>query len=186
MQRGFGYNRPMTSREPAAPASGGPSGTTAGRPSDTPAGWSSVADAPEVVAVDEPFDADRLYTLRATLSAHASRMGAAAPLVDRLLIVASELATNAVRHGGGQGRLRLWQVGGTLRCQVSDHGPGFSDAGVGQSPPGPAATGGRGMWICRQLSDDLLITNSEHGATVTVVLSPPDGAGGGDGDGSAG
>lgn len=169
----------MTSREPV----------TSGRPSG-PAG----IDAPEVLTVDEPFDADRLYALRATLSAHASRLGAAPALIDRLLIVAGELATNAVRHGGGRGRLRLWPRDGSWYCQVSDEGPGFADPAAGHSWPDPTATGGRGMWICRQLSDNLVIATGDRGVTVTVVLGPLPAAGPegehrnshGDGDGSAG
>jgi anti-sigma regulatory factor (Ser/Thr protein kinase) len=156
MRRGFGYTRPMTSREPAAPGPERPSGT----------------DVPEVFAVDETFDADRLYALRATLSAHMSGFGTPAVLIDRLLIVASELATNAVRHGGGHGRLRLWPADGGLFCEVIDDGPGFADPGVGDSAPGPTATGGRGMWICRQLSDELVIRTRPHGTTVTAFLGP--------------
>ena len=36
--------------------------------------------------------------------------------------VAHELAANAVVHGAGHGRLRLWADGGFLYCQVSDDG----------------------------------------------------------------
>src|SRR5690348_774879 len=148
----------MTSREPAAHRAGRPSGP----------------DVPEVPTVDETFDADRLYALRSTISAHASGLGSPPALIDRLLIVASELATNAVRHGGGQGRLRLWAAEGRLVCEVTDSGPGFADPGVGDSAPGPAATGGRGMWICHQLCDKIVITNGHPGATVTAYLGPVD------------
>jgi len=124
----------------------------------------------EVAAVDEPFDKDGLYALRATLAAHAGRLGAPPAMIERLLIVAGELATNAVRHGGGSGRLRLWRTGDELRCEVSDHGPGIADPDVGHQLPGPTATSGRGMWICRRLCDDLIVDGDHHGAAVTAVL----------------
>jgi anti-sigma regulatory factor (Ser/Thr protein kinase) len=127
-----------------------------------------------VVDVDEPVDADRLYALRATLAAHASELGAAQERVDHLLIVASELATNAIRHGGGTGRLRMWHRDGILYCQVSDDGPGIANPTVvGNTPPDPGRSdGGRGLWICRNLADELIIEAGEdgRGATVTAVM----------------
>jgi anti-sigma regulatory factor (Ser/Thr protein kinase) len=134
----------------------------------------SRVDTPEVVTVDEPFDVDGLYALRATLAAHAPRLDVPQEKVEHLLIVASELATNAIRHGGGSGRLRLWRDATTLYCRVSDHGPGITDPSVGSMPPDRLRTSGRGLWICRQLCDDLIITNADqdgHGATVTALIS---------------
>jgi anti-sigma regulatory factor (Ser/Thr protein kinase) len=130
-------------------------------------------DGAEVAAVDQPFDADGLYSLRAALAAHASRLGASPAMLDRLLIVAGELATNAVRHGGGTGRLRLWRTGDELRCQISDRGPGIADPAAGHQLPGPTATNGRGMWICRQLCDELIIDSDHHGTAITAVLRLP-------------
>jgi anti-sigma regulatory factor (Ser/Thr protein kinase) len=125
---------------------------------------------PEVVAVDQPFTARDLYSLRAAVVAHASSLGAPPVQVEGLLIVASELATNAIRHGGGGGRLRLWRNHTRLHLEVSDDGPGLADPMVGSKPPGPMAAGGRGMWICRQLADDLHITNGPGGTTITATL----------------
>src|SRR5262245_63760105 len=82
--------------------------------------------------VDRSFSADDLYALRAEVAAHASALGASRSQLERILIVASELATNVVRHGGGSGRLTLWRDGPMLRCRVSDRGPGFVDATVGR------------------------------------------------------
>ncbi|WP_430285336.1 ATP-binding protein, partial [Salmonella enterica] len=36
-----------------------------------------------------------------------------------------EVITNAVRHGGGAGRIRLWRDGPQLHCQVIDSGAGI-------------------------------------------------------------
>ncbi|GII25870.1 ATP-binding protein [Planosporangium mesophilum] len=129
-------------------------------------------EAPEVITVDQLFDADGLYALRATLVAHAARLDLPEEKVDHLLIVANELATNAIRHGGGTGRLRLWRDATTLYCRVSDHGPGIADPNAGATPPAQPDTGGHGLWICRQLCDDLIITNADdgHGPTVTALI----------------
>jgi anti-sigma regulatory factor (Ser/Thr protein kinase) len=132
-----------------------------------------VAQAPDVVDVDQAFDVDGLYALRETLAAHAGRLGATDDQVDDLLIVAGELATNAVRHGGGVGRLRLWHRGGVLYCQVSDHGPGITDPAVGTThPDSTGRDGGRGVWICRNIATELIIDTGPdgRGAIVTAVI----------------
>lgn len=118
------------------------------------------------------FDGDGLYGLRATISAHAPRLELSAEQTEHLLIVAGELATNAIRHGGGGGRLRLWRMQDSLFCQVSDTGPGIDDPRVGSSPPDQECTGGRGVWICRQLCAALLIERAvpAPGAVVTAVI----------------
>ena len=128
--------------------------------------------------MDQPFDSDGLYAVRATLAAHASSLGAPTEQIESLLIVASELATNAVRHGGGAGRVRLWHDGEVLYCQVSDQGPGIGDLSVGTSLPEPAdPDGGRGLWICRNLASEVHIGGGPdgRGATVTVAITRRDG-----------
>jgi anti-sigma regulatory factor (Ser/Thr protein kinase) len=130
-----------------------------------------------VVDVDQTFDIGGLYALRETLAAHASRLRADEDQIDHLLIVASELATNAIRHGGGIGRLRLWHHGDVLFCQVSDDGPGITDPNLGTAPPEPVRDdGGRGLWICRQLSTDLTIESGPdgRGSIVTATIPVPD------------
>jgi anti-sigma regulatory factor (Ser/Thr protein kinase) len=133
-------------------------------------GRSSEIGVPEVVGVDQPFDEDALYSLRATVAAHAAAFGAPPVLVEKLVIVAGELATNAIRHAGGGGRLRLWRDHTIVHVQVSDRGPGLSDPYTGSTPPDQTATGGRGMWICRQLAQDLHIDTGRGGTTITALL----------------
>ncbi len=120
--------------------------------------------------VDRRFDAGDLSCLRAELAATATRLGASDASVERLLIVASELATNAIRHGGGAGRLRLWRDGSRLCCQVSDCGPGLGDARRGTRRPSPSAIGGRGLWLCRQLSDSLDIVRRDRQTIITSTI----------------
>jgi anti-sigma regulatory factor (Ser/Thr protein kinase) len=133
----------------------------------------SVADHPpsrEAVAIDRRFTADDLYRIRAEVSAHASHLGASEAQVERLLIVASELATNAVRHGGGGGRLQLWRASDRLFCRVSDDGPGIPDPQRGRERPASAAIGGRGLWLCRQLSDSLDMARLGGRTVVTAMI----------------
>src|SRR3954470_7345221 len=121
---------------------------------------------PDEVALDQRFRSGDLYALRAAVAAHASALGAASGQVESLVIVASELATNAIVHGGGSGRLRLWQLDHEVALQVSDARHGLSEPErAGTERQSPAAMGGRGIWITRQLCDRVLITSSPAGTT---------------------
>src|SRR5262249_36161967 len=108
------------------------------------------------IALDQTFDAESLFHLRSAVAAHGTDLGMAEPVLEDLVLVAHELASNAVRHGQATsavpGRLRLWRDGDLIFCEVSDQGPGIADpetVGTMQVPPG--ATGGRGLWIVRQV-----------------------------------
>jgi len=125
----------------------------------------------EEVPLDLPFDTDGLYAVRSSVAAHAGHLGASTQVVQRVLIVASELATNAVRHGGGRGRLRLWVSAGRLHCEVSDSGRGLADITAGIERPAPTAPGGRGLWISRQLADEFTIQSGPHGTTARFAVS---------------
>ncbi|WP_329103462.1 ATP-binding protein [Micromonospora sp. NBC_01699] len=126
--------------------------------------------APAEVALDHPFDGDGLYGMRATIAAHAERLGVDDEQLQQLLIVAGELASNAVRHGGGGGRLRIWRADDRLYCQVRDSGPGIGEAAAGTTQPEATQIGGRGLWIVRSLSTDVSIVDDGRGTTVTAVI----------------
>lgn len=122
-------------------------------------------------ALDQIFDRQGLVALRAAVSAHAAWAGVPSERIDDLVVLAHELASNAVRHGGGQGRLRLWRVDGAAYCEVSDDGPGLADperAGHQRAPV--AATDGRGLWIVRQLADEVRVESGPGGTVVTALL----------------
>ncbi|HEX6684053.1 MAG TPA: ATP-binding protein [Candidatus Limnocylindrales bacterium] len=117
------------------------------------------------------FTIDSLYNLRAEVAAHALHLGLAEPQLSNMLVVATELATNVVRHGGGAGRLRLWRDGDSIFCEVSDDGPGIAlPHAAGLRPVPLAYDGGRGLWLVRHFTDTLEIVNRELGATVTVSM----------------
>lgn len=127
--------------------------------------------APREPALDQPFDAGGLAALRASVAAHGDDLGVPVAALDNLVIISSELATNAVRHGGGSGRLLLWRNGGEVVCQVIDGGTGLIAPAAGMRLPEPTAVGGRGLWLCRQLADTLVIESSPLGSTVTAAIT---------------
>jgi anti-sigma regulatory factor (Ser/Thr protein kinase) len=72
-------------------------------------------------------------------------------VADRLALLATELVTNAVRHGGGDIRLRASFDGGAIRVEVRDDGPGF-DVDRSLAMEGTAA-GGFGLKIVDRMAD---------------------------------
>lgn len=119
--------------------------------------------------LDQQFDRDGLVALRNAVAAHASRLGLPGDQVEHIVLVAYELASNAVRHGGGRGRLRLAAGDGMVGCTVTDHGGGFREAArAGLVRPEPTASGGRGLWLVRCIAETVDISSDETGTTAVA------------------
>jgi anti-anti-sigma factor len=143
--------------------------------------------------LDQAFDEGSLYALRAAVAAHATQAGLAHGRAEDLVIAVHELAANAVRHGAGHGRLRIWRSDQALLCEVSDDGvpPPAGDEGVtqpagddGVPPPAgshgdPAAQWrtepGHGLSLVRQVADRASLTSGPDGtlATISFALGAP-------------
>jgi anti-sigma regulatory factor (Ser/Thr protein kinase) len=75
---------------------------------------------------------------------------AGAPVTDDLLLVASELVTNAVRHGEGEVEVRVEVSPGSVRLEVLDEGHAVVPEPPGVMPvEGPS---GWGLHLVRALS----------------------------------
>src|SRR6516165_3201142 len=114
-------------------------------PPDGEAQPGPLAGHPDPLILDQAFDADSLYALRAAVAAHATQAGLSPGRSDDLVIAVHELAANAVRHGAGHGRLRVWKSDQRLLCEISDDGvspvaddghPGAPDAAQWRTEPG--------------------------------------------------
>jgi anti-sigma regulatory factor (Ser/Thr protein kinase) len=130
--------------------------------------------------LDQLFDGDSLYALRATVAARGARAGLAEDRVDDLILAVHELAANAVRHGAGRGRLRIWTAGGLLRCEVTDDGaPQANDAAAVPDPARWNIEPGHGLWVVRQVADQISLHGGRSGTVVAVsfTLGPPASAG---------
>ncbi len=110
---------------------------------------------------DERFDASTLHLLRERVVACAAAMGMPEDRASDVLLAVHELAANAVRHGGGAGRLLIRAAVGALRCQVSDAGPGAG--------PWPVQRG-HGLWIVRAVADEVTTSFGPHGSQVTALF----------------
>ena len=152
----------MTSDQPATAVPADPSGNGSG---------------PVSVSLDQTFCADNLFALRNAVAAHSASLGLSATRVADLVLLAHELASNAVRHGGATaavpGRLRLWASADppAVVCEVTDVGPGLTDPDrAGRDPVAATAGDGRGLWIVRQIADLVEIVARPSGTRITATL----------------
>src|SRR3954454_24959595 len=120
------------------------------------------------VLLDETFGEQELHMLRNAVAAHADHLGLPADRTADLVLIVSELGSNAVRHGGGTGRLRLWATEAAVVCEISDAGPGLRH-GPPDARPDPSASNGRGLWLVGRYADDFEVTVPPGGGTLVTV-----------------
>lgn len=96
---------------------------------------------------------------------------------EEAVLAVHELAANAVVHGGGAGRLRVWNLAGALLCQVDDGGlddSGLDDlddraqeqVAVNSLPCEP----GRGLWVVRRVASQMQSLSGPAGTSVLIRL----------------
>ncbi|MBV9380302.1 MAG: sensor histidine kinase [Streptosporangiaceae bacterium] len=120
---------------------------------------------PPAAADAEPlaFGAD-ISGVREFAARHARAAGLDSGRVSDLVIAVSEIAGNALDHGGGV--IRAWCPGGELICQVEDAGH-ITDPLAGRRRP-PDAPSGHGLWLVNQLCD-LVETRTGPAGTTTRI-----------------
>jgi anti-sigma regulatory factor (Ser/Thr protein kinase) len=118
------------------------------------------------------FSGSDLPMVRAMVRARACVWSPGDAAEDFVMAV-SEIAANAIDHGGGSGTLSLWHDDDHITCRVADTGPGMTDPAAGSTPPLLSAAGGFGLWLARRLTSSLLIDTSAAGTTVHLRLHHP-------------
>ncbi|AGL14054.1 ATP-binding protein [Actinoplanes sp. N902-109] len=123
--------------------------------------------------LDRVFGRDDVTVLRHEILDRLDR----ARLGDRLdgfVLAVNEVLTNVVLHAGGNGRLVLDTADDTVRCTVTDSGPGIPERY--QHPPEvPEAFGlsGRGIWLAHQLCDEVTMATGPIGTTIGLKIHLP-------------
>jgi anti-sigma regulatory factor (Ser/Thr protein kinase) len=116
------------------------------------------------------FGREGLHDLRGLVATEAETAGLSRERTTDLVLAASELAANSVRHGGGHGTSRLWREPGALVVEVADAGR-IEQPLVGRVRPTPTQTGGRGLWMANQVCDLVRIRSGETGTAVRLHMS---------------
>jgi anti-sigma regulatory factor (Ser/Thr protein kinase) len=85
-----------------------------------------------------------------------------------LLLAATEIANNAMQHGGGIQEVRVGRARGRFVCEIVDRGDGFDDPAAGYLAPREGI--GAGLWVARQLTWRIEFFHSPTGFTTRIWL----------------
>jgi len=111
-----------------------------------------------------------LRPVRAFVAAAAQRAGLDPARCTDLVIAASEVAANTLRHTSGTGIIRLWSADEEVLCQIEDSGF-IADPLAGHRRPAANRSGGHGLWLVNQVCDLAEISTSELGTTIRLHMS---------------
>jgi anti-sigma regulatory factor (Ser/Thr protein kinase) len=115
------------------------------------------------------YDRKSLEDLRLAVAERAARAGVDPTRAPDLVLAVNEAAANSVRHGGGNGVLRMWEDDGALICELKDRGR-VVDPLVGRRPPVPNQIGGWGLYIAHQMCDLVQLRSDERGTVVRLHM----------------
>lgn len=91
-----------------------------------------------------------LGRVRTFVAGLAQRAGLDLKSATAIVQAVSEIASNSLHYGGGEGELHAWTDDQSLVCEVSDHGHITSPL-AGRLPPAPGTAAGAGLWLANQL-----------------------------------
>ncbi len=116
------------------------------------------------------FDRDGLHELRSLVAEESAGAGLSQERTTDLVLAASELAANSVRHGGGTGTSRFWRERGALVVEVADAGR-IVEPLAGRVQPALTQDSGRGLWMANQVCDLVRIRSGETGTAIRLHMS---------------
>lgn len=127
----------------------------------------------DAILLQFDFDRDAITGLRHHIASCAAEEGLDGLRLDGFVLAINEIMTNAVRHGGGHGRVCLWRTAAGLRCEVRDPGTGTGEPARfnGHALPPTEATGGRGLWLARHLCDSFDVDFGHDGTRVELTMA---------------
>jgi anti-sigma regulatory factor (Ser/Thr protein kinase) len=114
-----------------------------------------------------PFHAQTLAPLRELVLRRAADAGLEPSRAQDLVLAVNEIAANSVRHGGGEGLVRMWVEDDALVCEIADGGH-IGGPLVGRVRPVPGQSGGWGMWLVNQLCELVQVRTLGDGSVVRL------------------
>jgi anti-sigma regulatory factor (Ser/Thr protein kinase) len=154
---------------PAVLANGHPAatGSYAG-PGKLPPECERPLTAPPATAGMLRYETD-LRPVRHLVAGQASRAGLSVDRSADLVLAASELAANTLRHTGAGGTLHVWHTGAEILCEIRDQG-WITDplAGRVRRPPDER---GHGLWVVNQVCDLVELRTGRDGTTIRLHMT---------------
>jgi anti-sigma regulatory factor (Ser/Thr protein kinase) len=123
---------------------------------------------------DPPAAAERLSyetdlrPLRRLVAGYAHRTALPDERAANLVLAASEIAANTLRHTSAGGTMHIWHTGEEILCQIRDQGWITEPlAGRIRRPPDER---GHGLWVVNQVCDLVELRTGQAGTTVRMHM----------------
>lgn len=110
-----------------------------------------------------------LRPVRALVATAATHAGLSGSRRTDLVIAASEVAANTLKHTEGAGLVRIWVTTNEILCQFDDSGH-IEDPLAGYGRPAVDEPGGQGLWLVNQVCDLAEIRSSYLGTTIRLHM----------------
>jgi serine/threonine-protein kinase RsbW len=111
--------------------------------------------------------APEIASLRHHVKDAARGAGLDSDRIDRYTFAVNEIVINAIQHGGGTAEVAISAGPGSVTVTVVDRGTGWN-SDIPQDLPPPDRSHGRGLWLATRMCDDLTISSSSTGTTITL------------------
>ena len=109
-----------------------------------------------------------LRQVRSLVADHAYRAGLPDERARDLVLAASEIAANTVRHTGAVGTVHIWHTGTEVLCQIQDEG-WITDPLAGRTRHAPDERG-HGLWVVNQMCDLAELRTGRDGTTIRLHM----------------
>lgn len=120
---------------------------------------------------------DKLAEVREFVRRHSAHAGLSARRTRDLVLAASEVAANTLRHTDAPGLVRIWSQLGEVICEFQDTGS-ITHPQAGQFRPVAGTAGGvglgLGLWVVRQVCDAVDIQTGPGGTTIRLHMKTAD------------
>jgi anti-sigma regulatory factor (Ser/Thr protein kinase) len=133
-----------------------------------PAAWDRPLPPPPRRAASLTYDTD-LSVLREFVVRQAGRSGLAAERSADLVLSASEVAANTLRHTRRPGTVVAWHTADEFLCQITDTGQ-ITDPLAGLRPPSEERLGGQGLWVVNKVCDLVEMRTGPDGTTIRLHM----------------
>jgi anti-sigma regulatory factor (Ser/Thr protein kinase) len=136
--------------------------------SDVPPSRSVPLPVPTDDAMSYTYRSD-LSQVRAKVLEQARECGLPEDRANDLVLAVSEVAANTLRHTQSSGTLRIWHDEHEIVCEIRDSGT-IADPDPGGRKPPPGASGGHGLWLVRQVCDQVELISDESGTIIRMHM----------------
>jgi anti-sigma regulatory factor (Ser/Thr protein kinase) len=110
-----------------------------------------------------------LRPVRSLVTRCARRARLPARRITDLVLAASEVAANTLRHTRAGGTVHLWHDEQEILCQIADSGI-IADPLAGYRVPADDLPGGKGLWLVNQVCDLVEVRSSPDGTTICLHM----------------